>query len=80
MKIRAYAQPVKDWRLETFKCDIDLLEEQIQAGLATAIGDDLPITGGAVYNWPQLGLKESRRKALEVSSLSKAKPRASSRD
>ena len=42
----AYAQPVKDWRPTTFKCTIDLLEEEIQAGLGAVIWADLPIIWG----------------------------------
>ena len=70
----------KDWCITTFKCTIDILEEQIQAGLATVIWADLPITWGPVYNWFRLGLEEAHRKALAVPDLSNDEPPDASRD
>ena len=69
MKNLAYAQPVKDWFLATFKCTIDLLAEKIQAGLVTVIWAYLPIIWGPVYKWFRLGLKEFHRKPLEAHPL-----------
>ena len=75
-----YAQKVKDRRITTFKCTIDLLVGEIHAGLATAVWAELPIIWGPVYNWFRLGLEEAHRKALAVPDLSNDEPPDASRD
>ena len=76
---RAYAQPVKDWRLKTAKCAIGELEELSQGGMENVVWGDLP-TAGEVYNWTHLALKDPRGRDPEVPPLSPVGSPASARD
>ena len=65
----AFAHPVKDCCLTTFKCSVAILKELIQAGLVTVCWADLPIPRVPVYQWAHFGSKNPNKKPIEVPSL-----------